>query len=147
MALPVGFYVCGKFLYQFFRGEKEKSVCIREERRLMILLSQRKKKQERKTLYSCFSISNLIIICLQQKSLLQKKFPCWEKIKMIFPYLCFFISFGKQCFARFVCVVMRSSIAFLSLTLMKTVTVPILFSLPPSATSLITHLLFSSTDF
>ena len=138
--------MCGKFLYQFFRGEKEKSVCIREERRLMILLSQRKKKQERKTLYSSFSISNLIIICLQ-KSLLQKKFPCWEKIKMIFPYLSFFISFGKQCFARFVCVVMRSSIAFLSLTLMKTVTVPILFSLPPSATSLITHLLFSSTDF
>lgn len=90
----------------------------------MTLLSQSKKKQERKTLYFCFSIS--ILLCLQKSP--AKEFPCWEKIKMIFAYLCF-LFFWKQCFARFVCVVMRSSIAFLSLTIMKTVTLPILFSL------------------
>ncbi|BAT81337.1 hypothetical protein VIGAN_03103300 [Vigna angularis var. angularis] len=73
-----------------------------------------------------------------------KEFPCWEKIKMIFPYLCF-LFFWKQCFARFVCVVMRSPIAFLSLTIMKTVTLPILFSLPLLLLShTFTSLLFSS---
>ncbi|KAL2317344.1 hypothetical protein Fmac_031220 [Flemingia macrophylla] len=71
-----------------------------------------------------------------------KTIPLLGKDKDDFPYLCF-DSIWKQCFARFVCVVVRSSIAYLSLTLMKTATLPILFSL--LATSLTHHaLLFTS---
>ncbi|KAK7372250.1 hypothetical protein VNO80_05625 [Phaseolus coccineus] len=121
---PVGFYVCVVRVSFSFQGGKERGCVYKKRMRLMTLLSQRKKKQERKTLYFCFSIS--ILLCLQKSP--AKEFPCWEKIKMIFAYLCF-LFFWKQCFARFVCVVMRSSIAFLSLTIMKTVTLPILFSL------------------
>ncbi|WVY90443.1 hypothetical protein V8G54_035957 [Vigna mungo] len=108
-----------------FQGGKERGCVYKRRKTFITFLSQRKKKQERKTPYLCFSIS--ILSCLQKSP--AKEFPCWEKIKMIFPYLCF-LFFWKQCFARFVCVVMRSPIAFLSLTIIKTVTLPILFSLP-----------------
>jgi len=129
-----------------FQGGKERGCVYKRRRSFITFLSQRKKKQERKTPYLCFSIS--ILSCLQKSP--AKQFPCWEKIKMIFPYLCF-LFFWKQCFARFVCVVMRSSIAFLSLTIMKTVTLPILFSLPLSLLLLLSHtftsLLFTAFCF
>lgn len=93
----------------------------------MDLSSQRKKKQERKSLSFCFSISiSLKLLSYVWESCDPKEFPCWQKIKFIFHLPLFSFLLENSAWPE-LCVVMRSSIAFLYLTLMKTVTLLIFF--------------------